>query len=384
MKKKVFFSIFSLGAAVWLGNHGNAAAIPPHAQTIVSNSATPTKLTQTKAQAPALESFPRERSSDSSQNECTPLSLFALKSKSIPDSSLNEFYEKFEESFRTGDSRLFRSLIHPSLSRESKNPDIFNSTVEEYGLKNVELRRSFAYELHFNRRESQTAECPNGRVRGVVGPTTQVAMIHQFLGGNEQVRLFTLAAPVPISLRKDPKLDWGIVLLQAQIWSHGKQTPTALREEAQKWFLLGEPFSAWAIATAGRRILEANPYFEPNELEESQQQSARYESSKPSPDPINENLAKEGIKWKFEDSTVVFQAKSLEIGLKVRMDREEIPVNEQIQTCKHIGRIFLSLNPGIRNRFSGFECLTYLPKDNLSVPSDAGSQFHKWSDLFQK
>jgi hypothetical protein len=311
-------------------------------------------------------------------NSCKSMSLFDLKATKSTDESLNGFYTKFESAFKDHDGKLFRSLIHPSMTREVKNADIFNSTVDDFGLEKVNLTRSSAFLLSFLEPKSQFAECESGIVRGVVGPKEQVALIHTYLGGNEQIRIFTLATKVPASVRKLPEQEWGIVMMHAQTWSHGKQTPSSLRAEAKKWNLLGEPITAWALSRAAQKILEGNPYFEPNDIQETNRLENALRQLKPNTTDLNDLAKIAGIDWVFEDITVVFQAKGLEIGLKVRMPKTEIPVNAQIDTCKKMGRIFIQKYPGTAQRFTGFECLTFLPKEDINSPSDSGSQFHRW------
>jgi hypothetical protein len=326
------------------------------------------------------------------QPRCSSLNLTNLSNSTDPKyqetlKGLEDFAKSYESAFKNKDSRLFQSLTHPALSRETKRSSIFNETILEYGLDKASLARTSAFLLHLPRSSlTQATNCSIGTIRGVVGPENQAVLIHTFLGGNEQIRLFTIVAPVPASFQKGNTTQWGVVMMHTQVWTHGRKIPQTILEEARVWKNKGQPLVYWAKSNAALRILQANPYFEPNDLEAARQEAAAALAQRPQIAPLNTIFQEQQIpknEWTIEDYAVVFQAQDIEFGVKVRMNRE-FPVNEQIENCKKTGRAIVQQHPTLQEAFSGFECLTFGKDEKLESIPLAGSQFHTWKSLVKK
>jgi|GEM_PF-662255 len=323
---------------------------------------------------PRPDSTPRCQGLSLSESGATPKEL----------KPLYEAVADFEKAFADNNNRLFRTLMHPALSRERQNPEVFDSTVQEFGLEKAKLQRNALYSLDLPLgSEKTTAECGKGEIRGVVGPTQQYAVVHTFTGGNEQIRVFTLFAQVPPQLmpkQGNDKRPIGIVYLQAQVWTHGKRSPEALLVESRKWSILGEPIAAWIHAAAAERILLSNSYFVPTDALAAQQLSRDSKARIPSLDTLRSRVKSGGTGWDFIDLAVIFQAKSLEIGAKFRMKGEE-PLNAQIEKCKTLGLTLAQEFPGLVKQFTGVECMPYGPSEKTEEAPDAGTQFHTWKEL---
>lgn len=316
---------------------------------------------------------------------CQSLSLY--ESASTPE-NLKPLYETladFERAFEKNDASLFTELVHPALTREKKKDDTFVSTVQDFGLEKVKLARNVLYRVEFpTENPARTVACSQGELRGVVGPTLQFATMHAFAGGNEQIRLFTLFAPIPKSFgpkMKNPKRELGIVMMFAQTWTHGKKAPEVLVAESKKWSLLNEPITGWVLAEASHRLLSANPYFVPNGLSEAEGLALQTKQKLPSFEGLKTKVRESNVGWEFLDLAVIFQAQAVEVGVKTRMQAQEEPVNAQIDKCKTVGRLLASEFPGLTKTFSGFECMPYAKGEALDASPDAGTQFHAWKTL---
>ena len=297
--------------------------------------------------------------------------------------AMYEQVSQFEKAFEQKDRVLFKSLLHPALQRsaDQKN-EAFDGTVQDFGLDKAKLTRNAVYKLQFTAGAEPEVLCNLGKVRGVVGPSEQYAVVHTFSGGTEQVRLFTLFAPIlkgQAELAKS-KNTIGLVMLHGQIWTHEKKAPDAMLEDARKWANLDEPVSAWLLAEGGRRILAANPYVVPTSLKLAEDLSTQLRAKITNLDTLRGKFSQSGIDWDFLDFTVVYQASGLEAGFKFRTRTEE-GVEIQMEKCKRATAVLAKELPGLRHRFRGAECLAYGPTEKLQNPPTNGSQFFKWSEL---
>jgi hypothetical protein len=315
---------------------------------------------------------------------CRSLSLFESATTSPELKPLYTAIADLERAFEKNDSGLFSELVHPALSREAKAKDVFPGTVHDFGLEKAKLVRNAMYAAEFPQSlTTNIAECPQGELRGVVGPSSQFAVMHSFAGGNEQIRVFSIFAPIPASFApkmKNAKRTHGIVMLFAQTWTHGKKAPSVLLQEARKWSVLNEPVTAWVMAEASLRLLAANPYFTPTELSEAKRVALQTKDKLPAFTNLKERIHDAGTGWNFEELAVIFQSSALEVGAKFRMKEEET-VNGQLEKCKKLGTVLASEFPGLTKAFSGFECMPYAKEEGLGEPPGAGTQFHSWKSL---
>lgn len=316
---------------------------------------------------------------------CKALSLFETASTSAELKALYATLAEFERAFERNDARLFADLVHPALTREKRKAEIFATTVQDYGLEKAKLARNALYQASFpTENPARTVTCPQGELRGVVGPTLQFAAMHAFNGGNEQIRLFTLFAPIPKSFApkmKNPKQEFGIVMMFAQTWTHGKKAPEILSAESRKWSLLDEPITAWILAEASHRLYAANPYFVPNGTREAELLATQAKQKLPTFESLKAKVREATSGWEFLELAVIFQSKAVEVGVRTRMLETEEPVNAQIEKCKTVGRLLASEFPGITRPFSGFECMPYARGEATETSPEAGTQFHTWNTL---
>lgn len=359
-------------------------AAPTHSSAPVSRDAS--SASESKSASPT-EASATTLSKPLPENVCRGLSLNAPSDVSGELKALYEAISDFEKAFEKNDTSKFRTLVHPALSRERDKPDVFTGTVHDFGLEKAKLVRNAVYELHFPRdRALKTVACKGGELRGVVGPERQYAVMHSFAGGNEHIRVFTIYSPVQEGLKTRQgatKRDLGLVMLSAQVWTHGKQSPEVLLSESRKWSLLNEPIAAWALAEASVRIMAANPYFVPEHLPEAERIATASKARLPNLNPFREKVARSGTGWHFESLAVIFQQDGVEIGAKFRMKGEEA-VDAQIEKCKTLGIMFGREFPSLTKRFNGYECMPYGEKEDLDAPPAAGTQFHAWRNLAQQ
>lgn len=300
---------------------------------------------------------------------------------------LQEFYntlKDFEDSFLLSNRDLFKSILHPALRRkESEKNEVFDGTVANYGLEKVKLVRNVLYGAEFNAEGDRVVTCQTGQLRGVIGPTTQIAVTHSYISGPEQVRITTLYSPIIKSQAEavGTNRKWGLVMLQSQFWTIDKKTAQLYLDDAKKWSILGEKLVAWTFAEAARRIWNSNAYFIPNELGEATQIASEYKNAtKKELSLAAETVRNQKTDWEFLDFTSIFQEKSLEFGIKYRMKQEE-STNIFLEKCKKNSAAILKNLPGVTRKFKGVECLAYQPQEPLSESPAMGSNFSTWKDL---
>lgn len=317
---------------------------------------------------------------------CKLLSLSAPKEFTGMPEFLPDLYkalQDFEDSFAKDDKELFKTLLHPAMRRTPLQKDeAFISTVQTYGLAKVKLVRSAIFLGTFAPDQEPVADCPSGTLRGVIGPAPQVAVVHTYFGGGEQVRLFSIYAPI-LKVQADAaksKYKTGLVMFHAQVWTHEKKAPDKLIEDARKWGILNEPVTAWLLAESGRRILIANPYFTPNDLAPVTAFTTELQGKLGSFEPIKTKVAEAGMGWEFLNMTVVYQDSGVEAGLKFRMKGEEA-TNTMLDKCRKLSSLVAQDFSGLRLRFKGVECLAYMPGEKLEEAPASGSQFLTWKDL---
>lgn len=318
----------------------------------------------------------------SSQNTCTRLSLQPTGKISSQDEQFYKALEEFERSFAEHRRSAFADILHPALQQNAAQKfEIFESTVQDFGLEKAKLTRSSVFQLRFNGTGTEI-QCAPGKVRGVVGPKEQYAVMHTFSGGSEQIRLFTLFAPIVPSQVEQYKTKYktGLVMMHGQAWTHERKNAEALLEDAKKWGVLGESLVAWLVAESARRIVTGNPYFEPENTAAITREAEAFKVKVTEDAALRQKMPHSGIDWEFLEFSPVFQASGIEVGLRFRTKAGE-DVAAQMEKCKKASAFVAKEYPQLRLRFRGLECLAWGPEENLTKAPGNGSQFFPWKDL---
>lgn len=320
-------------------------------------------------------------------NECTSLPIQKPKDGPGLAPEFSDIYDnlaEFQEAFQKDSYQTFKKLLHPSIHRsEEQKKEVFNGTVYEYGLKNVKLTLTSLWQLKIKNSTNPVAKCPLGEARGVVGSENQIIAMHSYLGGEEQIRLYTIYIPIPRSMAESKKLtkQSALVHLHAQTWTYEKKAPDNLLEEARKFNEPKDAMTAWFVAEAARRLLAANPYFEPTELAGATKTAAELRQRAGSIEGAKAAVAATGTGWSFVDYTVTFGGKGLEAGVKLRT-KEEQALKAQSEDCEKNLKALAKLAPeSMRKRFPGMHCLPYRQEENLDNPPAGGTQFFTWKQL---
>lgn len=317
---------------------------------------------------------------------CKPVSIIHNSTTKIFGASAENFFKMldvYEKSFSTKDKRLFSTIVHPSIPKKTEDKEsVFESTVGVFGLDKATLRRSAIYEIDFGK--DSEVECAVGTVKGVSGPQKQIAVLHSFVSplSEEQVRVFSLYAPVVPSLKKMHQFPYenGLVMLHAQVWTYDKKSPQKLAEDARTWGRIDEPLAAYILAEGGRRIADANPYLRAKEIKILEDLSKEYGQKRGDAGAVKAAVAKVGLGWEFLDFVPVYQSRGIEVGLKFRTTKGE-DVKGILEKCARLGREVFAIETGLKSRFRGVECLPYAPEENLTQPPALGSQFLSWKSF---
>jgi hypothetical protein len=275
-----------------------------------------------------------------------------------------------------------KKLLHPSIVKEDRAKDeIFNTTIQEFSLEKAKLARTAIYYLNLPASGLPEVKCLGATVRGVTGPHQQFAVIHSHHSNSEQVRLFSIFAPIPDSLVKKTKAKFrvGLVMLHAQIWTHAKKSPEVYFKEA-KSKAEKDGMAGWLYAEAARRLYASNPYYAPNELAESQQFVDTHALKKPDLAKIKAALKEKNFDWEFLDFSVAYKEVGIEPAIKLRLIKEESS-KEHLEKCEKISGVIAQHLTALKADFKGVECLAYLPGEPLENPPALGSAFFPWTKL---
>lgn len=291
----------------------------------------------------------------------------------------------FETAIEKGDKKLFRGLVHPAMIRPGHEiSTVLEETTKGYGIEGKRPVLNSLHEISLKAAQSSPeAECAPGLIRGVTGPARQWAVFHTVFSG-EQVRLFTLFAPILKEQKKEDRpaayADVGLVLLQAQVYTHAGMSPEKLLEEGKKWRRLDQNLSAWLFAESGTRILEANPYLDPHELVDSREEALELYGKIAEIDAVKRQLATDVPNWSFAGFTPIFQAKGIEPGLRFKA-KGALSVKEAMDGCKKAAASVKGALAGLQSVFHGVECLPYSADEETTKPPAAGSVFLPWKDI---
>lgn len=321
---------------------------------------------------------------------------FAATCESIPilskpgqDPLLSDFLkglDGLEKSFLQNDVSTFLPILHPAIVRDPpERREIFTGTVLRFGLTDMSgMMRTLLFKLDFGDEKITLAECPFGAVRGVVGPKVQLGAIHTLRTKHEQVRLFTLFAPIPEGQRAAHKsaLSVGLVHMHAQVWTQEQKSPTVLLDEARKWRQLNEPLAAWILAEASRRLLVANPYLELRDGDAAMSMVQELEKQRPPVAEIQKQIEPANKeKWTFEGFSVAFSGTGIEPLVKFRLPKIDPDLSAVTSRCRDLVVAMSSRFQGMKSRFRGVECLPYQPGENLSSAPGTGTRFVSWEEM---
>jgi hypothetical protein len=306
-----------------------------------------------------------------------------LNEGSDPDNAaVHKVLKLIEDALKKNEAEAFDALIHPSvLLPPGEKSLIFSQIIKDYDLKGKNLQRNALFQLKLTGSE-RTVYCKDYKVTGVVGPTDQWAVEYSTTAGNEQARIFFLLARVPQALSKKSAHPFALAHVNTQNWNFANKTPETWFKEAAKWRTLGAPLAAWAFGEAGRRIVEANPYFFNTtfgpELSAHQQVTEEFEALT---HPFKgQKIA--GTDFTIHGFTMVYKEDAPLVGIKLILDKETA-VNDLIKQCSAAAVHVAPLFKDIRARFPGIECLPYYPRENPAGAPELGTLYQDFAQALK-
>jgi hypothetical protein len=316
---------------------------------------------------------------------CESLSLNSLHGK---DRAFENTIQLFEKAILTENRKDFLKILHPQLKKQAKEPGLFEGIVAEFGLSKAKLVRNSIYKVVTGASYEETATCDGGGVKNLVGPKTQIHVFHSFTGGNETIRIHTIYVEIPKSIVakesffdvKEDYIPLALAHFFAQAATHGKKTTAQILEEATYWGNLNEPTNAALFSHAALRLTTANPYFFAPEFSEVLRIAKKYQPFLLLSESLKETLNSVEKGWQFLTLSPIFQASSLEVGVKLKMPLDTT-VDAQTKACQKIGFEIIKNIPALAKAFNSFECLPYTDGEPLTYAPGAGSQGFLWKEV---